>query len=143
MLRTGSNSRARTSGSSRPATSGIADTITSYSIEFGAGAAHCSLDTVFLDTNFGDSVVGTSYCTAAVNSTGGGARISAFGSATVADNNFGVFAEGAPSGVSGIVFFGPNQMIKSVLLPESSSAANALVDLSGGKVLPRRALLQH
>lgn len=41
------------------------------------------------------------------------------------------------------LFFGSNQMIKAILLPESAALAKASVDLSSREVLPWLALLQH
>lgn len=42
-----------------------------------------------------------------------------------------------------VLLFRPDEVIETVLLPESSRAADAAIDLAGRIVLPRFALLQH
>jgi hypothetical protein len=57
-----------------------------------------------------DGPVGTNYCVANSNTSGGAASIFGIGSATVADNNFTLGASGLPVSTPGLFFFGPNQI---------------------------------
>lgn len=52
--------------------------------------------------------LGTSYCVAAPNSAGPGARIAALGSEVVADDDFTLVVEGAPPLAFGLYYYGPN-----------------------------------
>ncbi|MFT5048970.1 MAG: polyhydroxybutyrate depolymerase [Chlamydiales bacterium] len=52
--------------------------------------------------------LGASYCVAAPNSAGDGARIAGLGSDVVADGDFTLIVEGLPASVFGLFFFGPN-----------------------------------
>ncbi|MBM3991942.1 MAG: hypothetical protein FJ298_13165 [Planctomycetes bacterium] len=52
--------------------------------------------------------VGTSYCTAATNSSGASARIRAVGSPRVAHNQFTLYTDGVPAGKSALFYFGPS-----------------------------------
>lgn len=52
--------------------------------------------------------LGSNYCATAPNSVGPGARIGAFGSSDVSDNDFTLVVEGVPSGAFGLFFYGPN-----------------------------------
>ena len=54
--------------------------------------------------------LGTSYCVGAVNSTGLGARMCSFGSASVSTNNLVLRCSDMPHGQFGIFFYGPNQI---------------------------------
>ena len=50
------------------------------------------------------------YCTAALNSTGVGARLAVGGSQNLADNDFSVEAAGARPLAFGLIYYGPNQV---------------------------------
>ena len=52
---------------------------------------------------------GQNYCSAATNSSGGSATISAFGSTSLSGSCFRLFADGLP-GTPGLFFYGPNQI---------------------------------
>lgn len=65
-------------------------------------------DKVF-DVHAGPVTLGDTYCASNPNSTGAAAVLSATGSAVVADDDFTLLAHGAPAGVFGIFFFGPQQ----------------------------------
>lgn len=54
--------------------------------------------------------VGTSYCSAAPNSTGSTSSIRGVGSNAAADNDFTLITEGLPANSFGIYFFGPDQV---------------------------------
>ena len=54
--------------------------------------------------------LGTSYCVAAVNSTGVGASMCSFGSASVSTNNLVLRCTDLPHGQFGIFYYGPNQI---------------------------------
>lgn len=54
--------------------------------------------------------LGTPYCVAAPNSVGPGASISGMGTDVVASDGFTLLADGLPSGVFGLFYFGPNQI---------------------------------
>jgi len=54
--------------------------------------------------------VGTSYCTAAPNSTGVGAPLCASGSSSVADNDLVLTCTSMPVNMPGLFFYGPNQI---------------------------------
>jgi len=54
--------------------------------------------------------LGDNYCVGAVNSSGLGATLSASGSLELADMNLTLRSEGQPGGVSGLYYFGPNQI---------------------------------
>ena len=58
----------------------------------------------------GGEGLGTNYCTSTVNSSGSAASMSAGGTTSVAANNLVLIAEGLPANVSGIFFYGPNQI---------------------------------
>ena len=58
---------------------------------------------------FGESSLGTNYCTAAANSTGAPASISAAGSDSAAANNLTLSADGMPSNQFGIFIVSPTQ----------------------------------
>ena len=51
--------------------------------------------------------VASSYCTAAANSSGSGARLAASGSLAISDNALGLTVTGAPPTVPGLFFYGP------------------------------------
>lgn len=53
--------------------------------------------------------VGTRYCTAAVNSTGQGARIGAIGSTSIAANDVTLYVDRAPLNKAGLFYFGTTQ----------------------------------
>ncbi|NUP96318.1 MAG: S8 family serine peptidase [Planctomycetaceae bacterium] len=53
--------------------------------------------------------IGTRYCTAAVNSTGQGARIGAIGSTSVAANDVTLYVDRAPLNKAGLFYFGATQ----------------------------------
>ncbi|MFT7669595.1 MAG: hypothetical protein ACI8X5_002300 [Planctomycetota bacterium] len=54
--------------------------------------------------------VGTNYCSATVNSTGGPAVMCSYGSSSIADNDLTLTAIGTPANNFGIFFYGPNQV---------------------------------
>ncbi len=57
----------------------------------------------------GDCGIGTSYCTASLNSTGAGAVVSAAGSSTASALNLSLTAQPVPN-TPGLFFFGPSQL---------------------------------
>lgn len=56
------------------------------------------------------TVVGTTYCQAAPNSTGAASRIAGWGSSVVASNDFTLTATELPPNSNGLFFFGPSQV---------------------------------
>ncbi|MFT5051216.1 MAG: hypothetical protein ACI8QZ_002626 [Chlamydiales bacterium] len=56
------------------------------------------------------AILGTSYCMTAPNSAGEGARICASGSALAAAADLVLIASGCPEDVTGLFYFGPNQL---------------------------------
>ena len=69
--------------------------------EGGAGSAGCSLTLI---------PVGEQYCVSSPNSAGAGAVLAYSGSQDLSENDFALEASGLPAGVSGLFFFGPNQI---------------------------------
>ena len=57
-----------------------------------------------------DGPVGTTYCSANLNSTGLASSISAVGSASASDNSLTLTADNLPVGTPGLFFYGPNQI---------------------------------
>ena len=76
---------------------------------------------------FGESSLGSNYCTAAANSTGGSASISASGSDSAAANNLTLGAEGMPSNQFGIFVVSATQGFN----PGLGGASNGNLCLSG------------
>ncbi|MFT5733086.1 MAG: subtilisin family serine protease [Planctomycetota bacterium] len=97
------------------------NTVTEAGIDF--------LRVLNIDCNPSGSI-GSTYCQAAPNSTGFSSNISAQGSATVADNDFTLTAEGLPASSFGIYFFGADQVY--------SPAQNGFICVGGSllRILP-------
>ncbi len=88
---------------------GVADVVNSYTLHFEASAPNMSLDTVQLDTRFGDNFVGIPYCTAVDNSTGVPGQLAAIGSSSAAANNLVLRATNLPLNQFGYFLNGPVQ----------------------------------
>lgn len=88
---------------------GVADVVNSYTLRFEASAPNMSLDTVQLDTRFGDNIVGIPYCSAEDNSTGVPGQLTAIGSNVAGNNNLVLRATDLPPNQFGYFLNGPLQ----------------------------------
>ncbi len=108
--------------------SGSAADITDFEIRFEATGAHCSLDALMLDVRVDGGAIGTSYCTAAANSTGVAGELSATGSLLAADNSVRLTASHLPPQTFGL--FLTSQVQSSVAMPGGSQGTLCL----GGQI---------
>lgn len=88
--------------------SAVSVPVTSFAIHFDAVAAHCSLDALMLDV-VTESAIGSTYCSAVPNSTGSIGELSAWGSASIADNDFELRVEALPNNAFGLFVVGQTQ----------------------------------
>ncbi len=101
----------------------LSEDVLDFEVRFEGTDSNCSLDAVMLDLT-SESSIGTTYCTANVNSTGVTGVLSASGSAIAADNQFELRASSLPPGAFSLYLTGLTQA--SVPMPGGSQGVLCL-----------------